>query len=165
MRGICLYPLYHDYEITDPACIELVKRARDKGIIITFTHRIVDSRQRSWIDISREWTMKDIMPIIREVKDARYFIVNAANSMSVDAPDAELLKSTDLLIDTSGRSLSNPGEMIKRFGKDKFAFGTHSPVLDYLTGLLRIESLRPDEADEATKELIRSGNVKRLLGI
>jgi hypothetical protein len=109
--------------------------------------------------------MKDIMPIIREVKDARYFIVNAANSMSVDAPDAELLKSTDLLIDTSGRSLSNPGEMIKRFGKDKFAFGTHSPVLDYLTGLLRIESLRPDEADEATKELIRSGNVKRLLGI
>jgi hypothetical protein len=165
MKGICLYPLYHDYEITDPACIELVKKARDKGMIVTFTHRMVDSRQRSWMDISKEWTMKDIMPIIREVKDARYFIVNAANSMNVDTGDADLLKLADILIDTSGRALSNPGEMIKRLGKEKFAFGTHSPVLDYLTGLLRIESLRPEEADEATRELIRSGNAKRILGI
>ncbi|OFX86924.1 MAG: amidohydrolase [Bacteroidetes bacterium GWC2_40_22] len=165
MKGVCLYPLYHDYEITDPCCIELVKRARDKSIIVTFTHRIVDARQRSWMDISKEWTMKDIMPIIREVKDAKYFIVNAANSMNVDGTDDELLKNTDLLIDTSGRSLTNPGEMIKKLGKEKFAFGTHSPVLDYLTGLLRIESLRPDEADKATKELIRSGNAKKMLGI
>jgi uncharacterized protein len=165
MKGICLYPLYHDYEITDPSCIELVKRARDNGIIVTFTHRIVDARQRSWMDISKEWSMKDIMPIIREVKDAKYFIVNAANSMNVEGADGELLKSIDILIDTSGRSLTDLGEMIKKYGNGKYAFGTHSPVLDYLTGLLRIEALRPDEADEATKELIRSGNAKKILGI
>jgi uncharacterized protein len=45
------------------------------------------------------------------------------------------------------------------------AFGTHSPILDYLTGLLRIESLREDEADQKTKELLRSGNAKRFLRI
>lgn len=165
MKGVCLYPLYHDYEITDQACLELVKRARDKGLIIVFTHRMVDSRQRSWMDISKEWTMKDIMPVIREVKDASYFIVNAANSMTVEDADMEVLKSADILIDTSGRSLSNLGEMIKKLGKEKFAFGTHSPVLDYLTGMLRIEALKPYEADEATKELIRSGNAKRKLGL
>lgn len=165
MKGVCLYPLYHDYEITDPACIELVKSARDRGLIVTFTHRIVDSRQRSWMDISKEWTMKDIMPIIREVKDAKYFIVNAANSMNLENTDNELLKDIDLLIDTSGKSLTNLGEMIKNLGKEKFAFGTHSPVLDYLTGLLRIESLKENEADITTKELIRSGNAKRVLGL
>ena len=77
----------------------------------------------------------------------------------------ELIKNSNLLVDTSGRSLSNPGEMIRRLGKEKFAFGTHSPILDYLTGLLRIETLRPDEADEAAKELIRSGNAKRMLDL
>ena len=165
MKGVCLYPLYHDYAITDPACVELVKRARDKGLIVVFTHRIVDSRQRSWMDIPKEWTMKDIMPVINEVPDAKYFIVNAANSMNVEQADNELIKSTDLLIDTSGRALTDPGDMLRRFGRDKFAFGTHSPVLDYLTGLLRIESLKPDEADEGTKEMIRSGNALRMLGI
>ena len=165
MKGICLYPLYHDYEITDPACVELVKRARDNGMIVTFTHRIVDSRQRSWMDISKEWTLKDIMPIIKEVPDAKYFIVNTANSIIVNDEETELLKKTDMLFDTSGRILSKLGEMIKRYGKDKFALGTHSPVLDYLSGLLRIESLSKSEADEETKELLRSGNAKRILGL
>jgi uncharacterized protein len=165
MKGVCLYPLYHDYEITDPACIELVKRARDKGLIVTFAHRIVDSRQRSWMDISKEWTLKDIIPIMKEVPDAKYFVVNAANSISVNDEETELLKKTNMLFDTSGRVLSNLGEMIKKYGKEKFAFGTQSPVLDYLSGLLRIESLRENEADESVKELLRSGNAKRMLGI
>ncbi len=164
MKGICLYPLYHDYEINDPACVELVKRARDRGLIVTFTHRIVDSRQRSWMDISKEWSMKDIMPIIKEVPDAKYFVVNAANSIMVNDEETELLKKTDMLFDTSGRVLTNLGEMIQRYGKDKFALGTHSPVLDYLSGLLRIESLRENEADEITRQLLRSGNAKRILG-
>ena len=45
------------------------------------------------------------------------------------------------------------------------AFGTHSPILDYLSGRLRIESMSEDEADEPTKEMLRSGNAKRILGI
>jgi predicted TIM-barrel fold metal-dependent hydrolase len=165
MKGVCLYPLYHDYEITDPSCIELVKRVRDKGLIVTFTHRIVDSRQRSWMDISKEWTQKDIMPIVKEVPDAKYFFVNAANSVLLSNEENDLLKQTNFLFDTSGRIITNMSEMIKKFGKEKFAFGTHSPVLDYLSGLLRIESLRDNEADESIKELLRSGNAKKILGI
>ena len=57
------------------------------------------------------------------------------------------------------------GKLISSFGKEKFAFGTHAPVFDYRTGLLRLESMRDNEADEKTKELIRSGNIKRLLNI
>jgi len=165
MKGVCLYPLYHDYELTDPACVELVKRARDSGMIVRLTQRIVDSRQRSWMDISKEWTLKDMMPIIKEVPDARYFLVNAANSITVSDEDTELLKKSNILFDTSGRILSNLGEMMKRYGKDKFALGTHSPVLDYLSGILRVETLRENEASEADKDLLRSGNAKRLLGI
>ena len=47
VRGIKLYPQYHDYELLDPACLELVKMARDEGLIIGLTMRMVDSRQRS----------------------------------------------------------------------------------------------------------------------
>ena len=165
MKGICLYPLYHDYEITDPSCVELVKRARDRGLIVTFTQRIVDSRQRSWMDIQKEWSMKDMLPIIKEVPDAKYFMVNAANSIMVNDEETEFLKKTDMLFDTSGRVLTNLGEMIKRYGNDKFALGTHSPVLDYLSGLLRIESLRESEADEMTKQLLKYGNAKSMLGL
>ena len=165
MKGIRLYPTYHDYELKDPSCIELVKRVKDMGLPVAFTLRMEDSRPRSWMDIQEEWSLKSVIPIIREVPDAKYMILNLANSIQLDPKDLELIKKADVLCDTSGRSITNPAEMMKTFGKEKFAFGTHSPILDYLTGLLRIESLREDEADQKTKELLRSGNAKRFLRI
>ena len=76
-----------------------------------------------------------------------------------------MFKKADVIMDTSGRNISDLGKLISTFGKEKFAFGTHAPVLDYRTGLLRVEALRDKEADEKTKELLRSGNIKRLLNI
>ena len=80
----------------------------------------------------------------------------------------ELIKKANILFDTSGREIRGDNtlsELLKRFGKEKFAFGSHSPILDYLSGRLRIESMSEAEADEATKELLRSGNAKRIIGI
>jgi len=173
MKGIRLYPKYHDYEITDPSLIELVRRARDLCIPVAFNYRMVDSRQRSWMDINYvpnttkpEWTLQDIMPIIKEVPDAKFMILNVANgSLELEEKEDSIFRKAELLIDTSGRELTNLGDLIKTKGKERFAFGTHSPILDYLSGLLRIESLRENEADASTKELLRSGNAKRFLNL
>lgn len=171
-KGIRLYPKYHDYELTDPSLIELVKWARDHGLPVAFTLRMVDSRQRSWMDIDyvvgtkkKEWALKDIVPIVKEVPDAKYLILNVANSTQLSDEETQLFKKADIVLDTSGRMISNLSELLHQYGKDKFAFGTHAPILDYLTGLLRIESLREAEANEETKKLLRSGNAKRILGV
>ncbi|MFC1558074.1 amidohydrolase family protein [candidate division KSB1 bacterium] len=164
MKGVRLYPMYHDYEITDPKCIAMVKMARDIGLPVAFTIRIVDSRQRSWMDLSVEWKWNDVVPIIKEVPDAKYIVLNIANKGRLKEEETELLKNTDIVFDTSGRASGVPG-LIKQFGAEKVAFGTHAPILDYLTGLLRVESLKDDEADEKQMELIRSGNAKRIIGI
>lgn len=172
MKGIRLYPQYHDYPLTDPACTELVKRARDHGLVVALTMRMVDSRQRSWMDIDQvayteknEWALKDLMPIIKEVPDATYFILNLANSLQLKEEEEQLILEGDILFDSSGRTIANMGDLLKKYSPEKFAFGTHSPILDYLTGLLRIESLREGEADEKAKELMRSGNARRILNI
>lgn len=172
MKGIRVYPKYHDYEVTDPKLVELVKMARDAGVPVAFTLRMVDSRQRSWMDIDYvpgtakpEWSLKSVIPIIRAVPDAKYMVLNAANSLILSAEESEVFAGSDVLMDTSGRSLVDLGGLLKSHGKERFSFGTHSPIFDYLTGLLRIESLRPEEADETTKELLRSGNAKRFLGL
>jgi predicted TIM-barrel fold metal-dependent hydrolase len=171
-KGIRIYPKYHDFGITDPACIELVKRVRDYGLPVAFNIRMVDSRARSWMDIDYvvgtpkpEWNLKNILPIIREVPDAKYMILNFANNAGLNEEEMGLIKKTDLLFDTSGRAITNMAESIGNYGKDKFAFGTHAPILDYITGQLRIESMKDSEADQQTKELIRSGNAKKMLKI
>jgi predicted TIM-barrel fold metal-dependent hydrolase len=172
MKGIRVYPKYHDYEINDPSLIELVKKARDMNLPVAFNYKMVDSRQRSWMDIDYvaytprpEWALKNIFPIIKEVPDAKYMILNVTNSMQLNEADAALFHKADVLMDTSGRTLTDLGSLLKTQGKERFAFGTHSPILDYLTGMLRIEALRENEADAATKELLRSGNAKKFLGL
>lgn len=165
MKGIRLFPKYHDYDIINPACIELVKMSRDKGLPVAFSLRMVDRRTSSWMDIDTEWSLKDIVPIVKAVPDAKYLIVNVANSTALSEEDTALFRKTELLMDSSGRNMVNWADLFKSFGTDKFCFGTQSPILDYFTGLLRIESLRENEADEKTKDLLRSGNIKRMLGI
>lgn len=182
MKGIRLFPQYHDYEITDPSLIELVKMARDHGLPVALDIRMVDSRQRSWMDIpkynpatdykvdviTKEWSLENIVPIVKEVPDAKFIIVNLANSIDIDDEGRELIKKAGILFDISGRAIKGDNtlsELLKRFGSDKFAFGSHSPILDYLTARLRIETLSGAAADEATKELLRSGNAKRFLGL
>ena len=165
MKGIRLYPKYHDYEITDKACVKLVRFARDRGIPVAFSFRMVDSRQRSWLDIEKEWELKDIVPIIKEVPDAKYIFLNLANSIELNGEDENLLKVSNILIDTSGRSINDFRELLDRFGAEKFAFGTHSPILDYITGLLRIESLNGQEASTENKDLMKYGNAMKFLDL
>ena len=165
MMGIRLYPKYHDYELTDPACIELVNMARDRGLVVALTLRMDDSRSRSWMDIDREWKLEDVIPIIQAVPEAKYLVLNIANGIDLKDEDTAFFRNSNVVFDTSGRNIYNLSELIGKFGKEMFAFGTHSPILDDVTGLLRIESLRDSEADADTKELLRSGNARRILGI
>ena len=182
MKGVRIYPQYHDYEITDPSLTELVGMARDRGLPVAVDIRMVDSRQRSWMDIpvfdynaavktdiiEKEWKVQNIIPLIKAVPDAKFIIVNVANSIDLNADDLELVRKSEIVFDTSGRILigeNTLSEVLKRFGREKFAFGTHSPILDQLTGLLRIESMNESEADKETKELLRSGNAVRILGL
>jgi predicted TIM-barrel fold metal-dependent hydrolase len=165
MKGVRLYPDYHGYKLEDYACIELIKQARDLGLIVSFALRIVDSRVSSWLDINEEYSLKDIVPVIEKVPDAKYLIVNIVNGTQLTDEQAALIRKSNILMDTSGASMNNLGALIKKCGNQKFGFGTHSPVLDHRTGLLRIESLRTDEADEKTKERLRSGNAKEFFRV
>lgn len=165
MKGVRIYPKYHKYELNNPACIELVKMVRDRGYPIALSLRMVDRRPSSWLDIKNEWALKDVVPIIRAVPDAKFLILNVANSTLLNEEETRLFQQADLMMDTSGRNIINLGALIKTYGKEKFFFGTHAPILDYCTGLLRIESLRENEADENTKEQLRSRNIKRFLNI
>lgn len=163
MKGIRVFPNYHDYTIDDPNLQDLVKMARDHDVPVALTMRIVDSRQRSWMDLASEWALKDYVPLLRAVPDAKYMMLNLSTGLALPEEDEATLKSTNVLFDTSGRHITHFANVFKRFGKEKFAFGSHFPVFDYYTGLLRIESLRSEEANEADRQLFKHSNAERFL--
>lgn len=165
MKGIRLYPQYHDYDITEPSAIELVKMARDYNVPVAFTMRMVDSRQRSWMDLSTEWNPKKFIPLMKAVPDARYLLLNISTGLALNKEETDILKKTDYMFDTSGRTIDVVRDFLSLYGKERFAFGTHAPVFDYLSGMMRIAYLNEQEVSEREKEMLRSGNAKRFLNI
>jgi predicted TIM-barrel fold metal-dependent hydrolase len=179
MKGLRLYPQYHDYKLTDAACIEVVKAARDRGLPVAFSLRLIDDRQRSWLDVDRELTLDGIAAVIREVPDAKYIILHStlgrenANRRADNAAASafDTLKNADILFDTvraSGCGVVGPNgydlwQGLKDFGDGRFAFGTAAPFMDYVSPFLRILAMK--EADENTKSKIWGGNARRFLNL
>lgn len=171
-KGIRIYPQYHDYSPDDKVCVELVQMAGEAGIPVGLTVRMVDSRQRSWLDIDHvagtekgEWSLRNFMPLLKAATKTRFLFLNISSGLAVNPEDVRLLRNDNVLFDTSGRSLHHMPSLLKEFGSEKFAFGSHSPILDYLTGMLRIESMTDQEANETVKNKLRYQNARRFIDI
>src|SRR5690606_3735117 len=76
MKGIRLYPIYHEYDIVDERCVALVKAARDRGMPVSIPLRMIDLRQRSWLDAGSELDLNHIASLVREVPDAKYIVLD-----------------------------------------------------------------------------------------
>lgn len=174
MKGIRLYPLYHQYKITEESCIELVKAARDRNMPVSIPLRMTDLREGSWLDVKEELTYNDIASLVSKVPDAQYIVLDARLTDTQERTTEQsikILQDADILFDTTrgaGVPCKGPnGEslqyLLNTFGPKKLAFGTETPFLDYCSPFIRVAVFK--EADEATKDLIWSGNVSRMLRI
>jgi len=116
----------------------------------------------------KEWALKDVLPLIKAVPDAKYLILNLANNSNFTAFNREelsLVRQTNMLMDTSGRMVLELADMMKNYGSNKFAFGSHYPILDPVTGLLRIETLRSGEITDQERKMLYSENAKKFLSL
>jgi predicted TIM-barrel fold metal-dependent hydrolase len=174
MKGIRIYPIYHEYEMDDRRLIELVKAARDRGMPVQIPMRMIDLRQRSWLDKNKEMNLNHVAVLVREVPDAQYMVLDTRLRQGAERTteeSAEILRNADILFDTvrgsavpiigpNGAGLQQLGE---QFGYDKLAFGTETPFVDYCTPFIRVELF--DQVDEKGKQMIWSGNARRMLNI
>ncbi len=165
MKGIRIYPLYHKYSFDHPQCQKLLDKCASQNTVVAICTRIVDRRPSSWMDINQELNFADIALAIQVNNNVKYLITNVANRRSLDDEPVDLFKSSKILMDTSGRVMNALPEMLREFGPGRFAFGSHSPILDYCTGMLRIEALMDHEASDETKERLRSRNLIEFLEI
>jgi predicted TIM-barrel fold metal-dependent hydrolase len=171
MKGIRLYPIYHQYKLTDASCIEAVKAARDRNMTISIPLRMIDPRERSWLDVLDVLNYNEIASLVNKVPDAQYMVLDAriTDGQRTTEETVKTLQAADILFDTARcigvplKGQSSMQYMLDTFGPKKLAFGTETPFVDYYSPFLRVAVF--EEADEATKKMIWSGNARRMLKI
>ena len=166
MKGIRLYPRYHEYELTDSRCVELVEAARDRGMVVAVPQRMVDPRQRSWMDTRRTVGFSELADLVRRVPDARYMMLDTRGNPGDEA--REVLRESEVVFDSTratgvpirGLSGTSFQALTSAFGEDRIVFGTGTPFIDYCSPFIRAAVW--EEAGEETMDKIFHGNARRL---
>ena len=158
LRGIRLYPQYHEYELTDPEALELIDAATALGWVVQVPMRIVDRRQRHLWDQARDLTPADLEAALASRPGARWMFLNALGlDGSRFAPTAKFLVDISRMSAVLGRNIQS---LIETAGPNHLAFGTGTPFKVPDPTLLKLDIL---DQPKAVKEKLSWKNASAML--
>ena len=158
VNGLRLYPKWHNYQLSDPCCRELVNAATQRGMVISIPIRVEDSRQRSWLLNVPDVPLEEIVELVRAHPKARFVLLNGAGytGSALGRKDNGLPANYAIGLSRLTALLANElGRLITNLGAERVMFGTGMPFNYLDPALVKLEVL---DASEADKEKIRSQN-------
>ncbi|HZT28928.1 MAG TPA: amidohydrolase family protein [Bryobacteraceae bacterium] len=163
VRGLRLYPRWHNYRLTDCPCLDLVHAAAERGLPVSIPIRVEDRRQQSWLVDIPDVNLEEIATLIKAAPRASFVLVSGSGfvNSSLGRPNSGLPANYAVEISLLTAELENEiGQLVNTLGEDRVVFGTGMPFHYPDPALTKLEIL---DVSESVKEKIRSANAARLL--
>ena len=164
MKGLRLYPKWHNYALADACANELVAAATRRDMVLSIPLRVEDYRQRSWLVDVPDVPHGEIVDLVKNHPGTKFILVNGANFSRSPLGRAgnELPGNYWIEISRLSALMRNEiGQLLDTLGPDRLVFGTGMPLKYPDPALLKLEVL---DASEEVKDRIRGGNAAGLLG-
>ena len=165
IRGLRLYPRWHQYKLSDPECLELVRAAAARKLVITIPLRVEDRRQGSPLFDAPDVDKAEIAALVRAVPEARFVLMNGSGYLSSPLGRADSGLPPNYSIDFSLMHTefeNEAGQLMRILGEDRLVFGTGMPFHYPGPALAKLDLLG---LSPATREKVVTGNAQRLIGI
>ncbi|MCC6590138.1 MAG: amidohydrolase family protein [Bryobacterales bacterium] len=165
MKALRMYPHWHNYKLTDPAAMELIHAATERGMAITIPVRVEDRRQQSWLVDIADVSPVEIAAAIKAAPQAKFIVMNGPGlgGSILGQKNNGLPPNYAIEISLLAVEISNEvGKLVENLGEDRVVFGTGMPFHYPDPAITKLEIL---DVPAAVKEKIRSGNVRRILGL
>ena len=163
MKGLRLYPKWHNYSLADGCCLELIHQAAERGMLVSIPIRVEDYRQRSWLVDVPDVPLPEIVALVKACPEARFLLVNGAGytGSSLGKKESDLPANYWIEISRLSALLADEiGTLVSRLGADRLVFGSGMPFKYPDPALLKLEVL---DASAQVREAIQGGNAARLL--
>jgi predicted TIM-barrel fold metal-dependent hydrolase len=163
MRGLRLYPKWHNYALADDCCRELIHRATERGMPVSIPIRVEDYRQRSWLVDVPDVPLSEIVALIEACPEARFLLLNGRGytGSRLGKKDSGLSANYAIEISRLSALLANEiGTLVSRLGADRLVFGSGMPFKYPDPAILKLEVL---DATPEVREAILGKNAARLL--
>jgi predicted TIM-barrel fold metal-dependent hydrolase len=165
VKGLRLYPRWHNYSLAGHPCRELVEAATERGLVISIPIRVEDRRQQSWLVDVPNVDYEEIAAVMKAVPQARFILMNGSGYAGTPLGRRDSGLPPNYAIDISFLSAVMGNELVRllnSLGEDRLVFGTGMPFHYPDPALLRLEVL---DASQPVKDKIRRQNAARLYGL
>jgi predicted TIM-barrel fold metal-dependent hydrolase len=152
MKGLRLYPKWHQYSLSSDHCLELVHEATRRGMVISIPIRVEDNRQRSWLVNVPDVPLDEIIALVKACPQARFVVVNGVGFVSspLGRKNAGLPANYAIEISRLSAVLANEiGQLVTTLGADRVMFGTGMPFSYPDSALAKLEVLSASQDDKA----------------
>jgi uncharacterized protein len=163
MKGLRVYPKWHNYSLTDARCREMIAAATERKMIVSIPSRVEDYRERSWLADIPDLPLAELTGLAKAHSKARFLFVNGAGFTNTTLGHGDSGLPANYWIEISRlRALqeNDIGQLLKSLGPNRVVFGTGMPFNAPDPALVKMEVL---EAPEDVKEQIRWKNAAGLL--
>jgi len=163
MKGLRLYPKWHNYALSDRSCLDLIHEATERDMLVSIPIRVEDFRQRSWLVDVPDVPLDEIVALVQACPRARFILLNGAGytGSPLGQKDSHLPPNYCIEISRLSAVLANEiGQLVSRLGAERVVFGTGMPFNYPDPALLKLEVL---DAPLEVKEKIRGRNAASLL--
>jgi predicted TIM-barrel fold metal-dependent hydrolase len=163
MKGLRLYPKWHNYNLGDRCCLDLVRAATSLGLVITLPIRVEDYRQHSWLVDVPDLTLAEIEGLVRAAPQSRFVLLNGTGytASPLGRKDNGLPSNYWIEISRLSAVMANEiGALVGTLGAGRVVFGTGMPFNAPDPALVKIEALRLSPTD---RDRILSQNAAALL--
>jgi predicted TIM-barrel fold metal-dependent hydrolase len=158
MRGLRLYPKWHNYALSDRCCQDLVHAATERKMIVSIPIRVEDPRERSWLVDIPDLPLNDVVGLVRSFPGARFLLLSGIGfrNTPLGRKDGGLPANYRIEISRLTAMLDDEmGHLITELGAERVIFGTGMPFNYPDPALLKLEVLAAG-ADEKEKILWRN---------
>ncbi len=165
MKGLRLYPYWHQYRLTDRSCVRMVHAAAEQGMVISIPMRVEDRRQRSLLVDVPDVEPDEVAGLIKAAPKAQFIVMSGSgfSGSSLGRKNNGLPANYSIEICLLTQDLQNElGKLVQNLGEDRIVFGTGMPFHYPDPAFVKLELL---DAPESVKAKIRHGNAARLLGL
>jgi hypothetical protein len=163
MKGLRLYPKWHNYSLSDRCCLDLVNAATERGMVVSIPIRAEDKRERSWLVDVPDLLLEEIAGLIKACPKARFILLNGIGYVNspLGRKDSGLPSNYAIEISRLSALLENEiGQLIANLGPERLLLGTGMPFSYPDPALLKLDVL---DASTPDKEKIRWQNAAKWL--
>lgn len=163
MRGLRLYPSYHDYDLGGDAAAALLSEAERRRLPVSVACAFEDPRQRHRLDSVADLSEHPLGAAARRFPEVQFLVTNAPLT-TVDMVIRHVPFQDNVAFDTSG--LPGPesdgvARAAELLGATRLLLGTHATFKYPHVALLRVQLLD----DVSTRSAVLGENARRLFGI